>query len=227
MIIQKFAFGLALDGEDFYVGDAAFGYFSAPVLANQTGLDAGRVKPAWHESAGATGGVQIDLRGDAHPLFRAQPGRVHERLAGGQFGLLDSAMVIAAGGQHGAGYIYAEKKVDPASWFFPCHFYSDPVMPGSLGVEAILEAMQVYALHSGLGRELRSPHFASPVGQRTIWKYRGQILPSAGLMRLEVHISRVERRDDQIIILADASLWRDQLRIYEVRDLGLALVFDS
>ncbi|NNJ11054.1 PfaB family protein [Chloroflexales bacterium ZM16-3] len=227
MIIQKFEFGLALDGEDFYVGDAAFGYFSAPVLANQTGLDAGRVKPAWYESTGATGGAQIDLRADAHPLFRAQPDRVHERLAGGQFGLLDSALIFPAGGQHGAGYVYAEKKVDPASWFFPCHFYSDPVMPGSLGVEAILEAMQIYALHSGLGRELRSPHFASPVGQRTIWKYRGQIQPSAGLMRLEVHISRVERRDDQIIILADASLWRDQLRIYEVRDLGLAIVFDS
>ena len=97
-------------------------------------------------------------------------------------------------------------------------------MPGSLGVEAILEAMQVYALHTGLGRELRSPHFAAPVGQRTIWKYRGQILPSAGVMRLEVHISRIERRSNQIIILADASLWRDQMRIYEVRDLGLAIV---
>ena len=224
MIIQKFDFALALDGADFYVGDAAFGYFSAPVLANQTGLDGGRIKPAWHESAGAAGGVMIDLRSDAHPLFRAQPGRVHERLAGGQLSLIDRALVIPQGGQHGAGYVYAEKKVDPANWFFPCHFYTDPVMPGSLGVEAILEAMQVYALHNGLGRDLRSPHVAPPVGQRTIWKYRGQILPSAGIMRLEAHISRVEQRGDQIVILADASLWRDQLRIYEVRDLGLALV---
>ncbi len=224
IIIQKFDFALALDGADFYVGDAAFGYFSAPVLANQTGLDGGRAKPAWHESAGAAGGVQIDLRGDESPLFCARPGRIHERLAGGQLGLLDRALVIPQGGQHGAGYIYAEKRVDPASWFFPCHFHSDPVMPGSLGVEAILEAMQVYALHTGLGRELRSPHFAAPVGQRTVWKYRGQILPSAGVMRLEVHISRIERRSGQIIILADASLWRDQLRIYEVRDLGLAII---
>jgi len=224
IIIQKFDFALALDGSDFYVGDAAFGYFSAPVLSNQTGLDGGRARPAWHEAAGAAGGARIDLRGDAHPLFRANPGRVHERLAGGQLGLLDHALVIAQGGSHGAGYVYAEKRVDPASWFFPCHFYSDPVMPGSLGVEAISEAMQVYALHNGTGQRLRSPHFTSPVGQRTVWKYRGQILPSAGLMRLEAHISRVERRGGQIVILADASLWRDQLRIYEVRDLGLALV---
>ena len=224
MIIQKFDFALALDDTDFYVGDAVFGFFSAPVLANQTGLDGGRVKPAWYESAGTAGGVQIDLRSDEHPLFRAQPGRVHERLAGGQFGLLDHALVIAQGGQYGEGYVYAEKKVNPASWFFPCHFHSDPVMPGSLGVEAILEAMQVYALHTGLGRDLKSPHFAAPVGQRTIWKYRGQILPSAGVMRLEVHISRIERRSNQIIILADASLWRDQMRIYDVRDLGLAMV---
>ncbi len=75
-----------------------------------------------------------------------------------------------------------------------------------------------------LGRELRSPYFAPLVGQRTSWKYRGQILPSAGLMRLEVHISRIERRDGQIVLRADASLWRDQLRIYEVRELGLTIV---
>ena len=43
-------------------------------------------------------------------------------------------------------------------------------------------------------------------------------------MRLEVHISRIERRDGQIVLRADASLWRDQLRIYEVRELGLAIV---
>ena len=223
IIIQKFDFGLAVDGADFYVGDAAFGYFSGPVLANQSGLDGGRAKPAWHETTSAAGSTSIELRG-GHGLFHAQPGRPHERLAGGQLNFIDRAIVFEQGGQHGAGYIYAEKQVDPASWFFACHFYGDPVMPGSLGVEAISEAMQVYALHCGLGRELRSPHFAPLVGQRTSWKYRGQILPSAGLMRLEVHISRIERRDGQIVLRADASLWRDQLRIYEMRELGLTIV---
>jgi 3-hydroxymyristoyl/3-hydroxydecanoyl-(acyl carrier protein) dehydratase len=224
IIIQKFTFALALDGADFYVGDAAFGYFSAPVLANQAGLDGGRLTQPWHMAQGATGGAAIDLRGDAHPFFQARPNRPHERLAGGQLGLLDSALVLPQGGRHNAGYVYAEKQVDPASWFFPCHFYSDPVMPGSLGVEAIIEAVQAYALHCGLSRELHSPHFAPAVDQRTVWKYRGQIIPSAGIMSLEAHIKRIEQRGAQRVIVADASLRRDGLRIYEVHDLGVAMV---
>jgi PfaB family protein len=223
IIIQKFDFALALDDADFYVGDAAFGYFSAPVLANQAGLDAGRPTEPWYATSGARDGVSFDLRGDAHPLFLARLDRPHARLAGGQLGLIDSALVLPRGGLHGAGYVYAEKRVDPTNWFFPCHFYSDPVMPGSLGVEAIIEAVQVYALHCGLGGELASPRFGPAAGQRTVWKYRGQILPSAGLMRLEAHITGVERRGDQVVVLADASLWRDRLRIYEVRQLGVAL----
>jgi hypothetical protein len=88
----------------------------------------------------------------------------------------------------------------------------------------MVEAVQAYALHCGLDRELASPHFAPAAGQRTVWKYRGQIVPSAGLMSLEAHIVGVERRAGQILILADASLWRDGLRIYEVRGLGVAIV---
>ena len=47
------------------------------------------------------------------------------------------------GGRYGKGYVYASRPVNPQDWFYPFHFYQDPVMPGSLGVEAILEAMQV------------------------------------------------------------------------------------
>jgi PfaB family protein len=223
IIIQKFDFALALDGRDFYVGDAAFGYFSAPVLANQTGLDSGRLTPPWHVAHGISGGSTLDLRGDAHPLFIAHPARPHARLAGGQLGLLDHALIVPQGGLHNAGYVYAEKQVDPTSWFFPCHFYSDPVMPGSLGVEAIIEAIQAYALHCGLTAGFHSPHFTQAVNQRTVWKYRGQIIPSTGTMSLAAHITRIEQRGDQRIISADASLWRDGLRIYEVRDLAVAV----
>jgi PfaB family protein len=223
IIIQKFDFALALDGADFYVGDAAFGYFSAAVLANQAGLDGGRLTDPWYATSGAAGGVSFDLQGGGHPLFRARPDRPHARLAGGQLGLIDCALVLPGGGLHGAGYVYAEKRVDPASWFFPCHFHSDPVMPGSLGVEAIIEAIQVYALHCGLDHELASPRLGPAAGQRTVWKYRGQILPSAGMMRLEAHITGVERRGGQIVVLADASLWRDRLRIYEVCQIGVAI----
>ncbi|PDV98613.1 PfaB family protein [Candidatus Chloroploca asiatica] len=224
IIIQTFEFGLSVDGSDFYVGDAAFGFFSKSVLANQTGLDGGKTTHPWYVTSGNEAScTELDLRGDRHPLFTAPPGRPHERLAGGQLNLLDRVLVMPEGGTHGAGYIYGEKRVDPTSWFFPCHFYTDPVMPGSLGVEAISEAVQAYALFYGLGRELPAPYFAPAIDQRTVWKYRGQIIPATGLMTLEAHITRIERRGPAIVIVANASLWRDGLRIYEVKDLGIAI----
>ena len=29
--------------------------------------------------------------------------------------------------------------VDPSAWFFKAHFYQDPVIPGSLGLESLLQ----------------------------------------------------------------------------------------
>jgi 3-hydroxyacyl-[acyl-carrier protein] dehydratase/trans-2-decenoyl-[acyl-carrier protein] isomerase len=44
------------------------------------------------------------------------------------------------GGEHGLGYIEAEFDIDPSLWFFDCHFLGDPVMPGSLGLDALWAA---------------------------------------------------------------------------------------
>jgi PfaB family protein len=223
VIIQKFDFALAIDGEDFYVGDAAFGFFSATMLANQTGLDHGRTTRPWFETSGVGSGQELRLADPAHPLFRASPERPHARLAGDQLQFLDRLLVFPQSGRHGLGYVFGEKKVDPTNWFYACHFYSDPVMPGSLGVQAILEALEAYVLHCGLDRGMRSPRFGPIADQCTVWKYRGQIIPRSGLMTLEAHITGIERRGAQLVLLADASLWRDDLRIYEVTGLGLAL----
>jgi 3-hydroxyacyl-[acyl-carrier protein] dehydratase / trans-2-decenoyl-[acyl-carrier protein] isomerase len=55
------------------------------------------------------------------------------------------------GGGYGKGLIRAELDVKPDLWFFPCHFKGDPVMPGSLGVDAL---WQLLGFFSGLGRHL-------------------------------------------------------------------------
>src|SRR5579871_6190258 len=41
------------------------------------------------------------------------------------------------GGRNGLGYIEAELDIHPGLWFFDCHFQGDPVMPGSLGLDAL------------------------------------------------------------------------------------------
>jgi 3-hydroxyacyl-[acyl-carrier protein] dehydratase/trans-2-decenoyl-[acyl-carrier protein] isomerase len=48
------------------------------------------------------------------------------------------------GGAHGKGYIEAEFDIDPSLWFFDCHFLGDPVMPGSLGLDALWQLVGFY-----------------------------------------------------------------------------------
>ena len=96
-------------------------------------------------------------------------------------------------------------------------------MPGSLGVEAIYEAIQAYARHSGLGNTFRSPHFEPAAGKLFVWKYRGQILPTHLLMKLEVTITSVTHAAGQVTLEANASLWADSVRIYEVKQAAIVM----
>jgi hypothetical protein len=43
-------------------------------------------------------------------------------------------------------------------------------------------------------------------------------------MELEVHISGIERQENQVVIRADASLWVDNIRIYEVKQASVSLL---
>ena len=188
-------------------------------MANQVGLDGGQaVLPSPGPNASA---VRLDL---TH-LQSAQTGSTYFHLSGGRMHFLDSAQMIAGGGKYGQGYVYASRAVDPADWFFPYHFYQDPVMPGSLGIEAMIEALQAFALESGLGRGMRSPRFRLTTHNvPTTWRYRGQITQQHRRMEQEVHISSVVQDPaDGVLITADASLWIDGLRIYELKNAAIRI----
>ncbi len=219
-IIQSFTFALSTDGEPFYDGKAVFGYFPGQALAHQLGLDNGRVTRGWHlENNRAAERIELIPQ---HPMFQAPADKPFYRLAGGRLHFVDFVDVVEGGGKEGQGYVYAEKKVDPQDWFFPFHFHQDPVMPGSLGIEAIIEIMQVWALKNDLGAELKNPRF-SQILSTIIWKYRGQIIPTNKVMSLDVHITGVRKEPGRVIVTGDANLWKDGLRIYEAKDVAICL----
>lgn len=211
MIIQNFSYELAVDGEPFYVGNASFGHFVPKALEAQVGLDRGQRVPYWFNSNPDTPLATCtpdSYRHSANPNYS---------LRNGHFRMLDDVKV----GQH---YVFGQKQVDPTAWFFDCHFFNDPVMPGSLGIEAMLEAMQTYALYHQLGAGFRTPTFEHIPDHKTVWKYRGQILRKDPRMALEVHITDLSRAaDGSLHIIGDASLWNGDLRIYEVQNLALRL----
>jgi 3-hydroxymyristoyl/3-hydroxydecanoyl-(acyl carrier protein) dehydratase len=226
-IIQRFRFELSHDGSPFYKGTAAFGYFLPSALKNQIGLDGGISNNPLQTRAYLSGSpvVHIDLKSQAarEQYYRKKAQRPYDRLAGPQLDFLDEVHIVEQGGKYENGYVCAYKKIDPTDWFYPCHFYQDPVMPGSLGVEAILQAMQVFALQQNLGATFVSPRFAQVLNHCIVWKYRGQLIPTDDQMAIEIHIKSVERSPDRVVVIGDAGLWKNDIRIYEVTDAAICL----
>jgi 3-hydroxymyristoyl/3-hydroxydecanoyl-(acyl carrier protein) dehydratase len=193
-IIQHFEFDLSTDGEVFFRGRSSFGFFPPEGMAAQAGLDGGKsVKPTAHSAE-----VEKPVR------------------APGKLSYLDGVQIDPRGGSQGAGYVFGLRRNNPADWYYACHFHQDPVMPGSLGIEAIVQAAESFAARK-FGPNVKM-HLA--VGQEVVWKYRGQVLPTNKGMSVEIHFRPQDASAPELLI-GDASLWCDDLRIYEVKGLAL------
>ncbi|GAA2402388.1 hypothetical protein GCM10010191_07320 [Actinomadura vinacea] len=208
-VLQNFAYELSVDGEPFYKGESLFGFFSEQALANQTGLDGGAYVPTWlerQERPPATRTIKVGPAGST--------GHLH---------LLDEIEVADGAGEHGRGYLRAVRPISGQDWFFRRHFHLDPVMPGSLGVEAVVQALQEWLVDSGLAAHLVDARFVLPAGLPMSWRYRGQILASDGQMTVEAHIKDVIQDDESVRVVADANVWKPHLRIYGLENVGVEL----
>ena len=224
-IIQSFSFDLSVDGDTIYRGGAVFGYFSADSLTNQLGIDNGKVTLPWfvNHKTPSSDIKQIDLTNTQLNLFKYDQAKPHYRLAGGQLNFVDTVSIVEGGGDHKLAYIYGERTIDASDWFFRYHFHQDPVMPGSLGVEAIIELLQCYALANDLGKQFKNPRFITS-NTKVAWKYRGQITPLNKQMSLDIHLTEIMTTDSEVRLVGDANLSKDGLRIYQVKDIVLSIV---
>ncbi|MGW4129429.1 beta-ketoacyl synthase N-terminal-like domain-containing protein [Amycolatopsis japonica] len=213
MIIQKFEVECTAQGTPIFDLTTVFGFFPPDAFEDQVGI------PAADEEFAPSNFV-VDLRArpereDPEPL----------RLPGPMLLMLDRVTGYwpMAGGP-GLGRLRGEKKVDPDEWFFKAHFFQDPVQPGSLGVQAVIQLLQFYVIERGLGNQ--ATHRFSPVllGEPVQWKYRGQITPDNDLVVVEAEILSVDHADGEIRVAAEGWVWVDGIRIYHVQRLGLSVV---
>ena len=144
------------------------------------------------------------------------------RLPTGNMLMIDRVVEINdTGGLHGKGYIEAELDINPDLWFFGCHFTSDPVMPGCLGLDALWQLCGFFLSWSGCKGKGR----ALGCGQV---KFTGQVLPTAKKVTYTLNIKRVITRRLSMVI-ADGTMSVDGRDIYTADDLrvGLFLSTDS
>ena len=120
------------------------------------------------------------------------------------------------GGPHGEGFIQGSKSVDPDEWFFQAHFHDDPVWPGSLGLEAFLQLLQVVG-RKALGR-------ADAAGSRRPWASLMMDLsrPGHAADRRVTVQAEVTTIDEQAhTLMADGWLLVDGRAIYQMKDFAL------
>jgi 3-hydroxyacyl-[acyl-carrier protein] dehydratase/trans-2-decenoyl-[acyl-carrier protein] isomerase len=125
------------------------------------------------------------------------------------------AHISSEGGLFGKGEIIAELDINPDLWFFDCHFPSDPVMPGCLGLDAMWQLVGFFLGWRG------NPGRGRALGCGEV-KFTGEILPSASKVVYNINIKRVIERK-LIMGIAEGSVSVDGREIYTAGGLRVGL----
>jgi 3-hydroxyacyl-[acyl-carrier protein] dehydratase/trans-2-decenoyl-[acyl-carrier protein] isomerase len=147
-------------------------------------------------------------------------GEGNARLPVGNMLMMDRVTHINdADGKFGKGSIIAELDINPDLWFFDCHFPTDPVMPGCLGLDAM---WQIIGFHLGwLGNKGKG----RALGAGEV-KFFGQVLPTAKKVTYRIDLSRVISRR-LVMGIGNAIMEVDGKEIYSAKDLKVGLFVDT
>lgn len=207
MIIQDYEFEIFNKEKCIYKGNTYFGFFSKEVLSKQVGIIGAKIpEPDITKIDSAKGFSYPD-----EPPFPC-----------GKFKMIDKIEFFIPGTNTDSfGYIRGTMNVNPKSWFFKAHFYRDPVCPGSLGIESMLQLLKFYA-YKKWNLEKEDIMFTVSTGVKHKWTYRGQVVPENKLVTVDSRITSVDNKNR--VIFADGFLSVDNLIIYEMRDFSLRIL---
>ena len=220
MIVEGFEVVCALGDRVVYTMETVFGFFPPAAFEDQVGLPVTSDHHALSELIAARVSVKTDLT--------VRPERFCSgtaRLANEMLLMVDRVAHVETEGDAGLGVVVGEKDVDVSEWFFKAHFFQDPVQPGSLGVEALLQLLQYFMLDTGMDAGVVDARFEPMLlDAPMVWKYRGQVTPKNEMITTVMEITEVGVDDVGPFVIGAGSLWCDGLRIYEVSNMGMRLV---
>ncbi len=209
MIIQNYDMEIRCAEGIVYKGDTYFGFFSKQSLANQVGIrDATPYEPDEVSYARGTSFT--------YPSAAPYPGDMMRMVS-------DVTLFDPQGGPNDLGFIRGTTPVDPERWFFKAHFYEDPVWPGSLGLESLIQLLKIVVVEQwGEEKDLSKCDFEVMALNKTHhWIYRGQIIPEDKQVTIQAIITEIDQ--DKNLIRADGFLTVDGRIIYQMSDFALRI----
>lgn len=216
MIIESFHVESFVSENKIYSMDTVFGFFPQSAFENQVGLPFSNDEKSFLTEPSD---FYIDLTTQSE-LFFGKPGLPDQKLL-----MIDRITGFWQDKKTGMTRLRAEKTVDPCEWFFKAHFFQDPVQPGSLGLEAMNQVLQFYMLQENLHHTISQPRFQPLATDISLsWKYRGQVVPTNKKIIITMDILETGVDQQGIFAIAKASLWVDEKRIYEAKNIGMRIV---
>ena len=193
-----------------------FGFFSPKVLEDQRGMTMTDEMRARRDAPSPV--EAFSLLDGGGPLAHLPS------MASGKMRMLDAVTGFwDDGGEAGLGRIRTFQKIHAEAWYFKAHFHEDPVQPGSLGLEALVQSARALMHMKGWLDGIENPVWEHPiVGFPLAWKYRGQVVPSREEVITEVEALEVDIVEGESVTLQIyGTQWVDGLRIYEVPSFAL------
>lgn len=218
MIIVNFAVECFLGEQPVYELTTVFGFFPPAALVKQVGQP---ISDNDRKLAEDAANVSIELIDEPAAYFASSA-----RLGNRKLRMLDRVDEFwPEGGTHGLGAARGRRAIDVGDWYFKAHFFQDPVQPGSLGIEAMIQLLQLFMLESGMADGIDDARFEPlALDHAMSWKYRGQVIPTNQLVAVTIEISERGHDERGPYALASSSLWCDGIRIYSADNLGMRIV---
>jgi PfaB family protein len=206
MILQQYEFAIYSRAGIVYDGIADLGFFHPSMLAQP----------------GESNDLAASLARAGEPARgRSWPFPVEAPFPDSNWRMVDELQELRhEGGPHGLGVVRGSARVKPDSWLFQAHFLGDPVWPGSLGQEALLQLLAVAAAARwdvGASSRFESPGLAMAHD----FTYRGQITPENREMTIVAEIKECD--DSRRCLSADGCLDVDGRVIYQMKGFSVRI----
>ena len=119
-------------------------------------------------------------------------------------------------GKYNKGTVEAELDIKEKMWFFDCHFKSDPVMPGCLGLDAMWQLVGFFLGWKG------EPGRGRALGVNSV-KFSGEVLINTKVAKYKIDMKKILKKEGAVVGLADGTLFCDDKAIYRAENLKVGL----